>query len=72
MVRLLVSLFIQALDGLTESYTRLEQFDKAAETAGECLRLMEGMEDCAGEIGMRFKFGVILFHLKRYKKTEPN
>ena len=62
----------QALDGLTESYTRLEQFGKAAETAGECLRLMEGMEDCAGEIGMRFKFGVILFHLKRYKHAVEN
>ena len=33
---------------------------------------MEGMEDCAGEIGMRFKFGVILFHLKRYKHAVEN
>jgi tetratricopeptide (TPR) repeat protein len=62
----------QALDGLTESYTRLEQFDKAAETAEECLTLMEEMEDCAGEIHMRFKFGVILFHLKWFKHAVEN
>ena len=62
----------QALDGLTECYASQNKFEKAAEYAEECLILMEGMEDVAGEIDFRFKFGMILWRLKWYKDAVKN
>ena len=62
----------QALDGLTECYASGGKFEKAAEAAEECLSLMEGMEDVAGEINFRFKFGMVLWKLSWYKDAVAN
>ena len=62
----------QALDGLTECYTCIEDYDQAAEMAGQCVALMREMEDVAGEIGMLFKHGRILYELKFYKDAVGN
>ena len=62
----------QALDGLTECYTRSDECEKAAEVSEQCIALMKSMEDVAGEIVMCFKHGMILYRLKFYKDAVVN